>query len=384
MSGKRVWLAGVVAFLLGLGTARAQAPSAQPPSYGGGAGSGGTPAATDPGTAPSGLPANPRAPFVDFGAQGQPTSPDDPAAAQRVWPPSEWLLYPRSPGCCGPLGKHGPIDMELFIRGGVIFPLGNSPLVHSLLDGWEIEGGGRTLFYDPDLQAAWTAEISISNFYNHARMNNPQFTLTNIPVRTTVGALQQQAGQTPGSTGTTGTTGTNGTTGSTASPNSSSSSSGTSSSGSTTSGTNGSNSSSSSQSSQSSQQNTTPVTITVPSLNVTVSAFNQTFVNLAGGREWYLVGSGDCSYCGWSWRAGFDVGGSYGTAKMNFDEIQHRTDTVGGIFGAVHTDLEVPYHCAILFGGVRGQYNYIWTDILQATRGDYHSINVLLTLGARF
>jgi hypothetical protein len=323
MSGKRIWLASLVVVLLGLRAARAQAPG-----YGSSA----------VGNPPANPVAEAEAPFVDFGALGEPGARTGPR--QPNWPPSEWLLYPRSPGCCGPVGLNGPINTEVFLRSGIIWPFGGSDLVQSLNAGWEAELGGRVLFFDPSITRAWTVGLSISNIYNQHRTFVPTELLTRIPVRNSVGALAIAQAQAAGQplTG---------------------------------------------AALVQAQQNTTPVTLVVPSLDVTVRSLNQTFVNFFGGREWYLMGSGNCS-AGCSWRAGVDIGGSWGSADLELNEIRHRTGVDGGIFINAHTDIEVPFHCAILSGGILAQYGYIWTDLLQINPADFQYFGLLLTAGVRF
>jgi hypothetical protein len=123
----------------------------------------------------------------------------------------------------------------------------------------------------------------------------------------------------------------------------------------------------------------------LPTVNASVADYNQTFFNLAGGKVWYLRGSGDPSEQGCLWRVGCEGGGRYGTSKVDFNEIRHRTDVVGGMFAALYTDLEVPCQCAILQAGFRWEYQYIWGDPLQhQNQGDYQSFNLLATLGVRF
>ncbi|HXG11290.1 MAG TPA: hypothetical protein VNK04_16155 [Gemmataceae bacterium] len=116
---------------------------------------------------------------------------------------------------------------------------------------------------------------------------------------------------------------------------------------------------------------------------VSIHALNRTFVNLSGGREWYLLGDGSCH--GPAWRVGADVGGSWGTGKVEFNEIRHRTDVLGRVFVAVHSDLEIPRGCCIFLFGLRGVWGYTWSDILQRrSSGDVQDIMVLGNLGVRF
>jgi hypothetical protein len=129
-----------------------------------------------------------------------------------------------------------------------------------------------------------------------------------------------------------------------------------------------------------------PAIAVVPDLKVTVSSLNMTFVNLGFGREWWLRGSADPGQQkGWNWRVGWDFGGRWGTSSVQFNEIQHHTDVDGGMYGAIHTDVEWPFRCGIGFAGVRLEYNYIWTSLLQDQNdGDFSSLNLLIQLGVRF
>lgn len=72
------------------------------------------------------------------------------------------------PGCCGPVGKCGPITYELYLRTGVSLPTyGTGGLANTVGAGWVIQGGGRSLFFNPAMTSAWTADLSVSNIYNH-------------------------------------------------------------------------------------------------------------------------------------------------------------------------------------------------------------------------
>jgi hypothetical protein len=318
MSGKRFWLAGLVV-VLGLGASRAQGQGYS---------------SDDSATQPAALSESVGAPYVDLGA-GEPTSGQ---GGSKLPPLSDWLLYPRSPGCCGPVGQHGPIQTDLFVRSGLIWPTGGGILVHSLKVGWDIEIGGRALFFDPPLQRAWTVSLSISNDFNPGRHDVPSFTLTNIPVKTSVGALQAAANAAAGNT----------------------------------------------NAAVNPQANTTPVTVAVPQVSASVASFNQTYVNVAFGREWYIIGCADCGDH-WNWRVGADIGGRYGTSKLEFNEISHRTDVLGGIFLAAHTDFEYPCRCGTILAGMRTEWGYSWTDTLQRQNpGDFQSFALLFNLGVRF
>jgi hypothetical protein len=58
---------------------------------------------------------------------------------------------------------------------------------------------------------------------------------------------------------------------------------------------------------------------------------------------------------------------------------------VGGLFLSLHSDVEVPCGCCIFQAGVRAEYGYIWSDILQRHNDtDLESINLLFNAGLRF
>jgi hypothetical protein len=239
-------------------------------------------------------------------------------------PISPYLNYPRSPCCCGNVGAcGGPIGGELFIRSGWAFPVGGGIFNQFLHTGWDIEGGGRLYLFNPPSTAAWTGTLSISNIFARTGNDNQVITLHNVQVRVPPPP--------------------------TAVPS-------------------------------------TQFFQTVPNLALTVSSLSMTFVNLGFGRDWWLCGSADPGRQGrLNWRVGFDFGGRWGSAEVQFNEIQHRTDVVGGMYGAVHSDVEWPFRCGIGVAGIRLEYNYIWTSLLQDQNdGDFSSLNLLLQLGVRF
>jgi hypothetical protein len=289
MSVKSICLAGLAAVLLGLGQARAQ-PSMTP--YGSRSGPPSEGAAPTPGDA-----APPAA---------------APAPLQTL---SDWIIYPRGPGCCGPVGGDGPIGTQLYLRSGVSIPTGDGMFERTLHAGWDIEGGVRALFFNPAQDAAWTVDLGITNIFQNGDKRT-KFNLINFPVTTTQGGTPTI-------------------------------------------------------------ENTFPVS---------VRSLNRTFVDLAAGREWYLLGGADCSCQGPNVRAGFDFGGRYGSEKINFEETHHRTDTIGGVFVALHADVECPCcgACILLAGG-RVEWDYTWNDIFgEPTRSDIEDLNLMFNFGVRY
>ncbi|MBI1918582.1 MAG: hypothetical protein HYS12_28140 [Planctomycetes bacterium] len=133
---------------------------------------------------------------------------------------------------------------------------------------------------------------------------------------------------------------------------------------------------------------TTQTTTVVPSVQATVRSLNRTYVNLGGGREWYLLGGAAGTRDTpnpTSWRIGIDGGGRWGTAKVDFFEIKHRTDTIAAVYVAGHTDLDIPCGCCIFQVGFRGEFDYTWSDILQVqNKSDVLTTNLMINLGVRY
>jgi hypothetical protein len=225
--------------------------------------------------------------------------------------PTSWLTYPRCQGCCGPVGADGPIGYEAYVRTGADFPLGGNPFGARMKIGWDAEIGGRTLFFNPEQDAAWTVDLGVRNVFNGNHDQETTYRLFNLFDQST---------------------------------------------------------------------NTT-----TPEVDVNIKNLNRTYVDVSGGREVYLMGSAKCDCQDVNWRVGFDIGGRYGTEKMEVTNFRHRTDVNGGVFFAVHSDVECPRGCCIFFAGLRSEYGYTWSDILQRQNdGDIQEISLLLNLGVRF
>lgn len=131
---------------------------------------------------------------------------------------------------------------------------------------------------------------------------------------------------------------------------------------------------------------------TVANQLVIIRQFNRTNVNLAFGRQWWLTGAADQP--GNKWRAGADLGGRWGSANVEFVEINHRTDVIGGAFVGLYSDLEFQLKdcCSctcfadspcVFQAGVRVEYGYTWSDILERT-SDVQDLNVLFSFGVRY
>jgi hypothetical protein len=128
-------------------------------------------------------------------------------------------------------------------------------------------------------------------------------------------------------------------------------------------------------------------TTTIPEFSVSVASLNRTFVELSGGREWYLIGTANNDDPHQvSWRVGLDVGGRWGTAKINVPQTHHFTDTIGAVYLAAHTDVEVPCGChgAVFTFGARVEWSYTFADLLQANNTDVEDLGILFSGGIRY
>src|SRR5689334_3050600 len=153
MSVKRIGLIGLVVALCVPGGSYAQAPASPP--QGGSALPQGTPedatrampfATTGPyaPASPSGVGAGTFSP-----TPGVPP-PDEQSPVVLGLPTSPWLVYPRSPCCCGGVGTcGGPVGTGLFVRSGMTFPVGRGFFGAHLHPGWAIGGGGRVVLFNP-------------------------------------------------------------------------------------------------------------------------------------------------------------------------------------------------------------------------------------------
>jgi hypothetical protein len=117
----------------------------------------------------------------------------------------------------------------------------------------------------------------------------------------------------------------------------------------------------------------------VPGLTIRDS--NRTLAGLGLGREWYLWQPANTD--GRVWRVGADFGGRYGSQNLSFNETRHITDVIGSMYAAVHTDLEFPFRYGSIFTGIRLEWDYTWSDILDRT-SDVQDLSLFLTVGARY
>jgi len=232
--------------------------------------------------------------------------------------------YTDGPGCCGPLCRDGRIGYELYLYTGPTWAIGEGEFTRRLQTGWMVGGGGRSLFFDTTHTAAWVIDLGLSYQYNRGESDDP----ISVDVR------QQPI--------------TNQITG---------------------------------------QITPQPDVRT----RVVIRALDRTNFNFALGRDWWLWGPGSTGLeNSTNLRIGALVGGRWGTAHVDMvpvgvpDGYARRQNVTHGVFVAAHATLEIPMGTWILFGGLRTEWGYDWTNLVPPLDGNIHNINLQLTAGIRF
>jgi len=113
----------------------------------------------------------------------------------------------------------------------------------------------------------------------------------------------------------------------------------------------------------------------------TLQDSNRTLLGMGWGREWYLRRPADDDGC--KWRFGIDVGGRWGSHRVDLNEFSHLNDVIASMYTAAHSDLEFLWGRCLFHAGVRVEWAYTWSDILQQT-SDVQDLSVLLTVGVRY
>jgi hypothetical protein len=184
MSAKASYPLALMVMVVGLGRAAGQAPPSGPegpvvPGLLGGKEVGVMGPSVPPVLGPAPMPVGPALAPTEPAWQMPPDGASQPApgTVAQTSGLSTWMRYTK-PDCCGPLGSHGPIMSELFVRNGPSIPVGGGVLGAVLQTGWMFEGGGRTLIFNSDMTGAWALEIGVSHNYNHA---DPNRTISYVP-----------------------------------------------------------------------------------------------------------------------------------------------------------------------------------------------------------
>jgi hypothetical protein len=111
-----------------------------------------------------------------------------------------------------------------------------------------------------------------------------------------------------------------------------------------------------------------------------IEDFNRISVGLGIGREWFLWKS-ETNGC--QWRVGPDVGGRWGSGRVDFDAEGHLPGVVETVYVDAHSDLEIPCGKIIWNVGLRAEWNYTWSNILQRT-SYLQEMTAYFTIGARY
>jgi hypothetical protein len=229
------------------------------------------------------------------------------------------------PGCCGPLGRNGRIGYELYFNTGINWGFGEGAFGRHLNTGVLVGGGGRSLFFNTTHDRAWVVDLGLSFIYNRGEPGHPVLAYVRQPPETDIFG------------------------------------------------------------------NTTPQPDVIS--DVAIRGLYRTTFNFAVGRDWWLWGAGSTGLeNGSNLRVGGLVGGRWGTAHVDlipldeaaFGNYQRRQDTLMGFFLGAHTTVEIPMGSWILFGGLRTEWGYDWTNLIPPLSGNLHNFNLMLTAGIRF
>jgi hypothetical protein len=232
--------------------------------------------------------------------------------------------YVDGPGCCGPLGRDGRIGYEVYTFSGANFIFGPG-LPGRLNTGWTVGDGVRSLFFDPTHTTAWTFDLSGSYTHNSGQGSRDPanlFLRTQPTVNTATGAVTVLPDR--------------------------------------------------------------------PALSA-IQGIHRLSFNFAIGRDVWLMGAGNVGgETGTNVRVGGWVGGRYGSSHVDIIPLDvpngysRRQNVFEGVFVGTHLTCETPLGGWILFGGLRAEYGYDWTNLVPPLQGNINNINLQATLGIRF
>ena len=122
-----------------------------------------------------------------------------------------------------------------------------------------------------------------------------------------------------------------------------------------------------------------------------IRAIHRTSFNFNFGRDVWLWGAGNTGGMeGTNVRVGGWVGGRYGTSQVDFDPLAEvdgyarRQNVFHGVVVGAHATFDMPMGGWALFGGMRAEYGYDWTNLVPPLQGNIHNANIQLTLGIRY
>ena len=235
---------------------------------------------------------------------------------------SPW--YTDGPGCCGPVGRNGPVEYELVAATGPDLILGKGRFVERLNTGWTLYGGGRSLFYNRAGDAAWAIDLGLSYQYNRGTVGD----FINLDIR--------QPSTLNGLTGTR------------------------------------------------TERPDVLTTSRIRALHRTAVNFAigrdwwAWGPGAPGTEAGWNIRSG--VFVGGRW------GTAHVDVLPDADPKQYarRQKVFEGVFGGIHFNAEVPFGSWIWCAGLRAQYGYDFMNIVPPIRGDVQYLDLLVTTGWRF
>jgi hypothetical protein len=124
---------------------------------------------------------------------------------------------------------------------------------------------------------------------------------------------------------------------------------------------------------------------------VVLNHLHRTSFNFALGRDWWVYApayvGGDS---GANIRFGLEVGGKYGTAHADMNDVDspftyvRKQDVLHGVYLGLHAGFEVPMGNWTFVTDLRGQWGATWSNVIPGQNNDIYDLSALLTFGVRF
>jgi len=118
----------------------------------------------------------------------------------------------------------------------------------------------------------------------------------------------------------------------------------------------------------------------------------RTSFNFGVGRDYFLNGPGVVGVAPeyGNFRLGWDVGGRWGTASIDFEPFgdpdgnRRRQNVYHGVYAGGQATWEKPCGGWTFYMGGRVEWGYYWTNLIPPNDGDFRDVNLLFMLGVRF
>ena len=229
------------------------------------------------------------------------------------------------PGCCGPMCANGRIGYELYSSTGPTWSFGEGRFARELNPGWMVGGGGRSLFFNPEHDAAWILDLGISYQFNGgSRDHFTDLILHQAPLRN---PLTGQTTPRPDVLSPAAIRG----------------------------------------------LDRTNFNFAIgrdwwiwgPGATGLENSWNLRIGGIVGGR-W---GSAHVDLL---------------PQDTALGDYQRRQGVTHGVFIAPHATIEVPMGASIWFGGLQFEWGYDWMNLVPPINGNLHNFNLLMTAGVRF